>query len=430
MSKRESSMGRWRTCTRTIVAGALLAVVGVAVVPEVAQAEVNLPPDPSWVTNVSQGNNRDDGFKVKAMVKLGNVVYIGGGFTQIAPDNKAFSPSGGAGGNPNQAGIDQPYLFAVNATTGAAIQTFRPKLNGPVEALEVGPNNTLYVGGTFTIVNGVPLNGFAILDGSTGLSKAGITQRSLRQRRRPGQRLGHQALRHPALRGRQLHDRADCGRRRATGARWPGSTSAVPRRTLDGFQVFLAGAARCRPSPSTRPTHVGVRRRPVQRGPRQLRCSARRRHRLPGRLPPGQRRPRADLGARPHAAPPGPGGVVRDSRGARPRGLRRHRLRRRRRRRWSLLRLERRHGRGPALPPQLQHRRRRPGCGHHAARATACSSVVTSPGSTPRTHPSLSAPNARCQMFSVTTGAGHAIQATPNTSNGGHYGPFAVLADT
>ena len=51
---------------------------------------MNLPPDPSWVTNVSQGNNRDDGFKVKAMAKLGNVVYIGGGFTQIAPDNKAF----------------------------------------------------------------------------------------------------------------------------------------------------------------------------------------------------------------------------------------------------------------------------------------------------------------------------------------------------
>src|SRR4029079_14221364 len=38
--------------------------------------------------------------------------------------------------------------------------------------------------------------------------------------------------------------------------------------------------------------------------------------------------------------------------------------------------------------------------------------------------------NARCQMFSITTGAGHAIQATPNTSNGGHYGPFAVIADS
>ena len=90
MNKRESWMGRWRTCTRTIVAGALLAVVGVAVVPEVAQAEVNLPPDPSWVTNVSQGNNRDDGFKVKAMAKLGNVVYIGGGFTQIAPGQQGL----------------------------------------------------------------------------------------------------------------------------------------------------------------------------------------------------------------------------------------------------------------------------------------------------------------------------------------------------
>ncbi len=38
--------------------------------------------------------------------------------------------------------------------------------------------------------------------------------------------------------------------------------------------------------------------------------------------------------------------------------------------------------------------------------------------------------NARCQMFSITTAAGHAIQATPNTSNGGHYGPFAVIADS
>ena len=430
MNKRESWMGRWRTCTRTIVAGALLAVVGVAVVPEVAQAEVNLPPDPSWVTNVSQGNNRDDGFKVKAMAKLGNVVYIGGGFTQIAPDNKAFSPSGGAGGNPNQAGIDQPYLFAVNATTGEAIQTFRPKLNAPVEALEVGPNNTLYVGGTFTIVNGVPLNGFAILDGSTGLSKAGITQRSFANDAAPGSVWSIKLYGTLLYVGGNFTTVQNCGQpscNRGKVARFNIGSAATP---LDGFQVFLAGGGKvqaiavdptnatwvyvggqfsgARPSSGAAPiAGTGFLAAFRQDNAALVQTW------VPGLTPP----------------PPGPGGVVRDPEvrglaafggvvyaGVGGGGGRFYALNSAAGAAQPYRRTYNTDGdvQAVAITPQGD----RVFVGGHFTRVD-----------TPHTSIPVGA-NARCQMFSVTTGAGHAIQATPNTSNGGHFGPFAVLADS
>ena len=431
MKKRESSMGRWRTCTRTIVAGALLAVVGVAVVPEVAQAEVNLPPDPSWVTNVSQGNNRDDGFKVKAMVKLGNVVYIGGGFTQIAPDNKAFSPSGGAGGNPNQAGIDQPYLFAVDATTGEAIQTFRPKLNAPVEALEVGPNNTVYVGGTFTIVNGVPLNGFAILDGSTGLLKSGIAQRSFANDAAPGSVWAIKLYGTLLYVGGNFTTVQNCG----LAVVQPGQGGPLQRRQCGRHPSTASrsswpAAARCRPSPSTRPTRPGCTSADSSAGlapapaPRPIAgtgfLAAFRQDNaalvqtwVPGLTPP----------------PPGPGGVVRDPEvrglaanagivyaGVGGGGGRFYALN------------------GAAGAAQPYRRTYNTDGDVQAVAITPQGDRVFVGGHFTRVDtPHTSIPvgtNARCQMFSITTGAGHAIQATPNTSNGGHYGPFAVIADS
>ena len=38
--------------------------------------------------------------------------------------------------------------------------------------------------------------------------------------------------------------------------------------------------------------------------------------------------------------------------------------------------------------------------------------------------------NSRCQMFSITTASPYGIRPQPNISNGGHYGPFAVIADS
>ncbi len=55
----------------------------------------------------------------------------------------------------------------------------RARLDGKVYALATSDDGTtLYVGGSFTTVNGQLIGGFATLDASTGALKAGVTQRS------------------------------------------------------------------------------------------------------------------------------------------------------------------------------------------------------------------------------------------------------------
>ena len=101
-----------------------------------------------------------------ALAKIGNVVYVGGDFTELAP----------ALGAP---AVEQGYLAAFNATTGVPIPAFAPRLDGKVYALAASDDGTtLYVGGSFTTVNGQLIGGFATLDASTGALKAGVTQRS------------------------------------------------------------------------------------------------------------------------------------------------------------------------------------------------------------------------------------------------------------
>jgi Malectin domain/Domain of unknown function (DUF5122) beta-propeller len=93
--------------------------------------------------------------EVNAYVQIGNRMYAGGTFTQV------FEP-----GDPP---IQQPYLFAFDATTGAIDTNFRPVLNKGVQALEVAPDGNLIVAGKFTTVNGQTWKGIAKLDAITGL---------------------------------------------------------------------------------------------------------------------------------------------------------------------------------------------------------------------------------------------------------------------
>jgi chitodextrinase len=87
-----------------------------------------------------------------ALAKIGNVVYVGGDFTELAPELGAPA-------------VQQANLAAVNATTGVPIASFAPQLDGKVYAMVASSDGSaLYVGGSFT-------GGFAILDPTTGQPK-------------------------------------------------------------------------------------------------------------------------------------------------------------------------------------------------------------------------------------------------------------------
>jgi hypothetical protein len=121
---------------------------------------------PSWQTNNT----------VWAIASANGVVYVGGEFTSVRPPGVAV---GGTGQ------VAQSYLAAFNASTGALITTFNPTftLTGAactagapcgVDALSVSPDGkTLYLGGSFSKVDGSSRAYLAALDISGGTSPTG-----------------------------------------------------------------------------------------------------------------------------------------------------------------------------------------------------------------------------------------------------------------
>ncbi|NYD79162.1 PKD domain-containing protein [Arthrobacter cupressi] len=93
-----------------------------------------------------------------AQVIIGNTVYVGGNFTEARA-------SGAAPGT----GVARSNLLAYNLTTGVLINTFAPTTNGEVTALAASPDGSrLYVGGSFTNVNGSTVWRLVALNPSTG----------------------------------------------------------------------------------------------------------------------------------------------------------------------------------------------------------------------------------------------------------------------
>lgn len=94
-----------------------------------AGALPNYSPDPdeTWVPNGI----------VNAMVRHGDRLYIGGQFTAL------INPRTGERAR-------RPGLAALDAATGQPVASWRPEVAGQVWALDVGPDGTVYAGGTFT----------------------------------------------------------------------------------------------------------------------------------------------------------------------------------------------------------------------------------------------------------------------------------------
>jgi hypothetical protein len=69
--------------------------------------------------------------------------------------------------------VEADYIFAYNPQTGAIDPDFNPTFNEPIYSLAAGPDDTVYVGGAFTTVDGASREGLAQLFVTPGLSNDG-----------------------------------------------------------------------------------------------------------------------------------------------------------------------------------------------------------------------------------------------------------------
>jgi hypothetical protein len=127
--------------------------LAVAAVPSVAGASIALgvvvSANPANVTpNVASG-------AVYKFVQVGGIMYAGGAFSSVS------SAPGVPGGT-----FARSNIVAFNATSGV-ITSFAPSINGEVWGL-ASDGTSLWVGGTFTSVNGVARRGLAKLNLTTG----------------------------------------------------------------------------------------------------------------------------------------------------------------------------------------------------------------------------------------------------------------------
>jgi hypothetical protein len=141
-----------RTVRATLVAIGLGLVL--ATVPTVAGAApalgVVVSANPANFTpNVASG-------EVRKFLQVGGTMYAGGSFGSVST-----APGVSPGGT-----FTRNNIVAFNATSGV-IQPFAPNVAGEVWALAAN-GTSLYVGGTFTTVNGVARRGIAKLDAASG----------------------------------------------------------------------------------------------------------------------------------------------------------------------------------------------------------------------------------------------------------------------
>ncbi len=96
----------------------------------------------------------------RAVLKIGNTVYVGGSFSE------AISPNGSQS-------VGRSNLAAFDATTGALITSFRADTNASVNDLKTD-GTSLFVSGSFTTIGGVARSRVAALDPATGAVRTGF----------------------------------------------------------------------------------------------------------------------------------------------------------------------------------------------------------------------------------------------------------------
>ena len=145
----------FRTRTLRTLLVALGLSLAVAAVPTVASASIALgtvvSANPANFTpNVASG-------AVYKFVQVGGTMYAGGAFGSVS------TPAGVSPGGT----FARSNIVAFNAATGVISTTFAPAVNGEVWAL-ASDGASLWIGGTFTSVNGTARRGVAKLNPATG----------------------------------------------------------------------------------------------------------------------------------------------------------------------------------------------------------------------------------------------------------------------
>ena len=130
-------------------AAAVLALVGSGTADASIALGVVVGTNPvNYTPNINQG-------AVYKMAEVDGILYAGGEFSSV-------TPAPGVGGGT----VNRSNIVAFNAATGV-IQSFAPSINGQVWAI-VASGGSLYVGGTFSSVNGVARRGLVKLNPTTG----------------------------------------------------------------------------------------------------------------------------------------------------------------------------------------------------------------------------------------------------------------------
>lgn len=155
------SLRRW---AKSVTAAATVALIATFVqLPVVARADTKPidesdPKTPVTVAADPLPTVQIDGVAWTQLV-IGNTVYVGGSFATARP---AGAP---AGTNT----VTRSNLLAYDITTGVLKSAWAPSTNGDVLALAASPDNSrIYIGGSFTTVNGQIRNRIAAVDPTSG----------------------------------------------------------------------------------------------------------------------------------------------------------------------------------------------------------------------------------------------------------------------
>ncbi|MCU1574745.1 MAG: hypothetical protein JWO93_2827, partial [Micrococcaceae bacterium] len=116
------------------------------------------PAEPQTVSADALPTVQIDGV-VWQQIVVGNTVYVAGSFTTARP----------AGSAPGVNTVPRNNILAYDIRTGVLINSFAPNLNGQALSLAASPDGSrIYVGGSFTSVNGATVWRIAALDATTG----------------------------------------------------------------------------------------------------------------------------------------------------------------------------------------------------------------------------------------------------------------------
>jgi outer membrane protein assembly factor BamB len=135
-----------------------VATLVLLVLPTVAPAATSVAIDasPTWGTDNSDSTGPG---RVRAIVEVGNVVYVGGNFRALVPPDAQT-------GQTRQL---RNHLTALDVATGTPT-AWNPTADGPVRALALSPDRRrLYVGGEFLHLFGQEAGGLAAIDLETGM---------------------------------------------------------------------------------------------------------------------------------------------------------------------------------------------------------------------------------------------------------------------